>query len=122
MNKRCLTILLMLIMMVTPIAKAVDHCEDMEVPAEITGHQEMLIDTVDLSSLPTVDQQQHDNQMDNDCNICDGCLIHACHSFGITPSSPIVMSKSEFSYANSITNIPDSIAPFPQIKPPISIL
>ncbi len=121
MNKQYLTFLLILIMIITPIAKAVDHCEDMNVPAEISGHQEMLLDSADIFSHLSEDQQ-HNKQMDIDCNICDGCLIHACHSFGITPSSPILISKSEFSFANSISTIPDSITPFPQIRPPISIL
>ncbi len=121
MNKKYLTVLLILIMMVTPIAKAVDHCKDMEVSAEFSGHQEMLIDAADVFSHLSEDQQ-HDKQMDIDCNICDSCLIHACHSFGITPSSPILITKSEFSFANAICNIPDSITPFPQIRPPISIL
>lgn len=122
MKKQNFVILIIFVMVISPIVSAFDHCAGMMMSDKMTNSQVTFFDSDQGYSHTSLDQEQPNNQMDIDCKACNGCIIHICHGFGIFPSSPMLNTKTVFSYSNSEYHIPESLAPFPHTRPPITIL
>ena len=90
MKKQGLPILLILMMLITPIASAFDHCAGMD----MSGH---LSESQSFSMAQSVNDMNHSDHKKNlkksqnkktdmDCHNSDSCAVHICGGYGITSS------------------------------------
>ncbi len=110
--------LLILMMLVMPIASAIEHCMGMSM------HEDsMAMDNTNTFAV-FVQETLDDSQL-YDGNICqdsDLCSYHACGGLGIITSSQILLSSSTFTFNRQDISFSYPSPIFHSIKPPISIL
>ncbi len=126
MKKQGIPILLILIMLITPIASAFDHCAGMDMSSHFSETQSFSValsadDTIPLDHQKMPKGSQN-SQTDIDCHTSGSCTIHICGGYGITSSAPtidIVVSSyySIFEYTSPYSTVLSS-----DLRPPIFIL
>lgn len=129
MKKQGLPNLLILIMLITLIASAFDHCAGMD----MSGH---FSETHSFSVTPSADAAENtipldhqkmskgsqSSQTDMDCHTSGSCTIHICGGYGITSSAPTINIVSSSYYSGFVYTPPYSTVLSSELRPPISIL
>ena len=121
MTKQDLSILLVLMMLITPIASAFDHCSGMN----MSGSESQSL-TVSMfadeanSSVRSKMLMGHQTKMD--CDSRCSCMLHVCGSYGITSLASTINFMASSGY--SIVEYPSqySIVLAPDLRPPKLIL
>jgi len=100
MNKQGLPILLILMMLITPIASAFDHCAGIDMSGQLSESQ-------NISVTQSVDGAQslghntlkvlQNHQTDRDCH--SSCTVHICGGDGIMSSIPTINTVTAPSYS-----------------------
>jgi len=122
MNNQRLSVLLIVLMVITPVASAFGHCTAM---VEAGHFSESQISTIsDDVALHHQNTDQHNHQMQSDrCHTTgSGCTLHVCGGYAMTSSTSTfdITAVNRFvivlhaSFENTILS--------PDIKPPIAIL
>ena len=118
MSRTFTAFFIILMMLVMPVASAIDHCMGM------SAHEDsMAMDNP--HTLADSVQEMLDDSQQYDGNICqdsDLCSYHACGGLGIITSSQILLSLSAFSFNRQDISSSYPSPLFHSIKPPISIL
>ena len=126
MTKQALSIILILMMLITPIASAFDHCSGMDMSAHLSESQSltvtMSVDDASPLKHKNMLKGQQNNQADMDCHTSSSCTFHACGGYGITSSAPTVNTVISSYYSNYEYTSPYSTALSADLRPPIYIL
>ena len=117
MKKQRTPILLILMMLVTPIVSAFDHCSAMDMSSHLLENLHLSMSTMD----ETVEEQLS-KKVDMDCHNNSGCTFHACGGYGLMSASSTINANpalyySVFEYIATHSNIPPSF-----LRPPIANL
>lgn len=115
MKKSGLSILLVLLMLITPIASAFEHCAAMDMSGELSERQNNSIEHQKMS------QGVHNNQMDMDCH-SSSCTLHICGVYAISSSVPIIHIDTAYYYSIIEYSSPFSTTLSPDLRPPKFIL
>jgi hypothetical protein len=125
MTKQHLSILLVLMMVITPVASAFNHCSGIGMRGDMTESQRMTMVPVLVDKTTTsihMDMLKKQNHADGQCHTSNNCAFHVCGGFGM--SSPIASVNafvSNYSYFTSDYSPLYSTALSAEIKPPILI-
>jgi len=124
MKKQITPILLIIMMLVTPIVSAFDHCSGMDMSNHLLENQSFSMSTMHKSSLTgkEIVKGNTDNTFDSDCHSNNSCTFHACGGYGIISSSSTINTNSslyylDFEYISLYSNISFSL-----LRPPIASL
>jgi len=124
MKKQITPILLILMMLVTPIASAFDHCSGMDMSNHLLENQNFSMSTMEKDSLmgEKIVKENPNNKVDMDCHSNNSCTFHACGGYGIISSSSTINENtswyySDFEYISPYSNISPSL-----LRPPIANL
>ena len=125
MKKQGLPILLILMMLITPIASAFEHCAGMDMSESrsfsITPLADASSDTIPLDHHKMLKESQN-KQTDMDCHSSGSCVVHICGGYGITSSAPTINTLTSTYYSNFEYTSPYSTVLPSELRPPISIL
>ena len=126
MRKQDISILLLFLMLVTPIASAFKHCVgmDMSMHSSVSQNYTVLL-SADNGAQPEHKKMLHmsqNNQTDMDCHNNNACTFHVCGTHSITSTAPIINIASSsyysiFEYASHYSTVS-----FLNLRPPIFIL
>ena len=126
MRKQDISILLLFLMLITPIASAFEHCAGMDMSKHSSVSQKNSVlssdgGTVQLEHKKMLNKSQN-NQTDMDCHNSNACTFHICGTHSITSTAPIINVASSFyylgfEYTSHTTTFLSSV-----LRPPISIL
>jgi hypothetical protein len=124
MKERGLPIILILMMLITPIASAFDHCAGMDMSESqnfsITPTTD---DTIPLDHQKMLKESQNNQAMNMDCHSSSNCTVHICGGgYSITSSAPTVNAVTSFYYSNFEYTPPYNTFLSSELRPPISIL
>ncbi len=123
MKKHRLPFLLILMMLISPIASAFDHCASMDMSGDFSISLNMVMSSTDDSSLlyhqEKVNEQQN-NHTDLNCQINGNCLSSACGAY--SSSAPPVIINIAFYHSNFESNPQYSTTLSADLRPPIDIL
>ncbi len=126
MTRQRFSFLLILLMVITPVASAFDHCSGMNMPGHLSESQNMIIadivDKASTSSHQNTDQGLNQNQSKMHCHISGNCTFHVCGAYGILASTLLRDFIASYSYSSFVSILPYSTAFSPEIRPPILIL
>ena len=124
MKKQTIPILLILMMLVTPIVSAFDHCSGMDMSNHLLENQSFSMSTMHKSSLTgkEIVKGNPSNKFDSDCHSNNSCTFHACGGYGIISSRSTINTNSslyylDFEYISPYSNISSSL-----LRPPIASL
>jgi len=124
MKKQTIPILLILMMLVTPIASAFDHCSGIDMSNHLLENQSFSMVSMGEGSLIDNDivKVNPSNKADMDCHSNNSCTFHVCGGYGIISSSSTINTNaswyySDFEYISPHSNIPSSL-----LRPPIASL
>jgi hypothetical protein len=124
MKKQRNPILLILMILVTPIASAFDHCSGMDMSNHLVENKSYSMSTMNKS--PLIDEEivkdNPTNKVDMDCHSNNSCTFHACVGYGIISSSSTINTNTslyylDFEHISPYSNIPHSL-----LRPPIASL
>ncbi len=126
MTKQALPILLILLMLITPIVSAFEHCSGMDMSAPVSENKNfsvtLLANDAGLLNHQTILKGERNNQVDMDCQTVRDCSFHSCAALGITSSAQTVTIVKSPLYSNFEYTPPNSTAFSPNLRPPILIL
>jgi hypothetical protein len=102
MKNQKMPILLILMMLITPIASAFDHCSGMDMTGHLLENQS-LINTVSSKDEVLLDQKgmlsgDKANPVEFDCHTYS-CTLHACGGYSIVSSATTINSVISFHYS-----------------------
>jgi len=125
MKKQGLPILLILMMLITPIASAFEHCAGMDMSESqslfISPSADATDDTIPLDHHKMLKESQN-KQTDMDCHSSGSCVVHICGGYGITSSAPTINTVTSFYFSSFVyTSLYSTVLPS-ELRPPISIL
>ena len=103
-------ILLILLMLITPVASAFDHCSGMDMTGHLSATQKVRLDG------------DNSNPVDMDCHTSNNCTFHTCSAYVITSSVSTVDTVISLSYSRFEYFSPYDTDQSPDLKPPIMIL
>jgi hypothetical protein len=125
MKKQSLTILLILMMLITPIASAFEHCAGMDMSHDSASQKMSIVQSIDAVS--SLEHQKMLNssqakQMDMDCHSSGSCTLHVCGAYTISSSMPTLnlVTISNFSILDD-TSLYSAVLTS-ELRPPIQIL
>ena len=125
MKKQGLPILLILMMLITPIASAFEHCAGMDMSESqslfISPSADATDDTIPLDHQKMLKESQN-KQTDMDCHSSGNCAVHICGGYGIPSSAPTINTVTSSYYSNFEYTSPYSTFLSSKLRPPISIL
>ncbi len=126
MTKQGMPIILILMMLITPIASAFDHCVGMGTSGHLSEFQNFS-DTQPANNAIHLDHKKihkgsQNNQSDIDCHSSDSCTIHICGGFGIISSMPEIniITTPTYSLYEYVSPYETSLSP--DLRPPKLIL
>ena len=123
MTRQPFSVLLILIMVVTPIASAFGHCSGMAMRGHIPESKNLtvavLIDRVASLKHQNIDQERHNDQVDMDCHALSNCAFHVCGDYSIIASAATVDTATSICYSGSEHFLPYSTDLSPDLRPPI---
>jgi hypothetical protein len=126
MTKKHFSLLLIILMLISPIASAFDHCSGMAMRGHFSASQSLLVAGVDdnASTSKKLDAgQRHDqNQAEKHCHSSANCTFHVCSGCGIAASALFSGFIPSYSYSSFSTLLRYSTFFAPEIRPPIQIL
>jgi len=122
MTQRHQSILLILMMLITPITSAFEHCVGMDMSVHLSDIQNTSghIVSHDTSAIDhkTVLENDLGSEGHNDAN----CTVHICGAYDL-PLSPVIAKITRSSYYINIEySAPYGIALSPDLRPPRQIL
>ena len=120
MKKQGFPILLILMMLITPIASAFDHCAGMDM-SESQSFFMSADDTISLDHQKMLKESQN-KKTDMDCHNSGNCTVHICGGYGLTSSAPTINTVTSPNYSNFEYTPPYSTVLSSELRPPISIL
>ena len=126
MRKQDISILLLFLMLITPIASAFEHCAGMEMSEHSSVSQKDSVlssagDTVQLEHKKMLNKSQN-NLTDMDCQNSSSCTFHVCGTHSITSTAHIINIASSSVYSVFEYTSHYSTVLFPNLRPPIFIL
>ncbi len=125
MTKQGLLILLILMMLITPIASAFNHCAGMDMSGQMLKIQNFS-DTLSADDAIPLHKKilkgSLNNQTDMDCHTSISCSVHVCGGYGITSSAPTVNTVTSSYYSIFENTSPYSTVLSSDLRPPIFIL
>lgn len=126
MTKQGLPILLILMMLITPIASAFEHCSAMAMSIHLSESPSMTVGLSTIDSSPLKHKTMLDDKANNpaaiDCHTASSCSFHVCGGYGLTSSSTTVTTDICSYYSSYKYPAPHSTALSPALRPPIVIL
>ena len=122
MKQHSLPILLILMMLMTPIASAFDHCAGMSMPDHLSASH-LLSDPLAVDDAMPLDHEKMLNESqsalaDMDCHSSDNCTVHLCGACGITSSAPTINILISSYYSIFEYVVPYDTALSPGLRPP----
>ena len=126
MRNQITPVLLILMMLITPIASAFDHCSGMDMMAHLSVSQSLTV-TMSISNEAPINQQRmldsdNTNPVDMDCQASNSCTFHGCGGYGITSSVSTVDTVISLNYSHFEYLSPYDSDLSPDLKPPIMVL
>ena len=126
MKKQGLSILLIIMMLITPIASAFDHCAGMDMAAYLSESQNFSVSVSADDANHLEHQKMHKESQniaaDMGCESNGDCTFHVCGGYGITSTASSINTVS-FSYYSIIEYaLPYTTVLSPDLRPPIFIL
>lgn len=123
MKKQSLSISLM--MLITPIAPAFEHCAGMDISQVSTSQKfsiaQSIDDTNSLEHQKMLNASQH-KQMDTDCHSSGSCTLHVCEAYALnTSASTLNMMAASNYFIFEDTSLYSAVLTS-DLRPPISIL
>ncbi len=102
MKKQSLSLLLILMMLITPIASAFEHCAGMDMSHDSVSQKMSIVQSMDaVSSLEhqKMLNSSQANQMNIDCHSSGSCALHVCGAYAVSTSVPTLnlVTMSNFS-------------------------
>ena len=124
MKKQRTPILLILMLLVTPIVSAFDHCSGMDMSSHLLENQSFSMSNMDESYLTDKEivKDFQSKKVDMDCHSNNSCTLHACGGYGIVSSSPTINAYSSLYYSDVEYITPHSNIPPSFLRPPITNL
>ena len=125
MLRKRFSILIILMMVITPVASAFSHCSGMDMLGDLSESQRMTVTVVVDNATPLnhKDLVEGQNQADMQCHTSNNCAFHVCGGFGMTSStSSFNAIAASYSYLTSLYSPLYSTALSAEIKPPILTL
>ncbi len=121
MIKQRTPILLILMMLVTPIVSAFDHCSGMDMSNHLLEDKSFSMSTMDASPLTDkeVFKEHQSNKVDMDCHSSHSCTFHVCGGYGIITSSSTIDTNTSLFYSGFETLPPHSYIYLFLFRPPI---
>ncbi|BCG63416.1 MAG: hypothetical protein methR_P1126 [Methyloprofundus sp.] len=121
MKKQSQSILLILMMLITPIASAFEHCAGMDMSHDSVS-QKMSMDAVSsLEHQKMLNGSQH-NQMNIDCHSSGSCALHVCGAYAVSTSVPTLNLVTMSNYSIFEDTSLYSAVLTSDLRPPITIL
>ncbi len=122
MKKQSTPILLILMMLVTPIVSAFDHCSGMGMSSHLLENQSFSMSTMDESSLTgkEIVKEQQIKKADMECHSNNSCTFHACGGYGIISSSSTINTNTSLYYSDFEYISPHSNVSLSLLRPPIA--
>ncbi|NOR68831.1 MAG: hypothetical protein GQ532_03905 [Methylomarinum sp.] len=120
MKQQGFSILLILMMLITPIASAFEHCENMGMSNYLSASQSLTLSTHDNSTLNH--QQIFKGQSNMDCQNSSSCTTHVCSGYGIISTALSFNIVLSLYYSNSGYTSLYSTEILPALRPPKSVL
>ncbi|MCK5188979.1 MAG: hypothetical protein KAR12_02865 [Methylococcales bacterium] len=121
-----ISIVLIIMMLISPIASAFDHCSGMDMSGYFSENQSLIFfmkaSDTELLSHNKMSKELTHNQADMSCHISSSCTFHACSGYLITPSVPTVTTVISLYYSGFEYRSLYSIVLSPDLRPPILIL
>jgi hypothetical protein len=117
MKSQSLPILLILMMLITPIASAFDHCVEMGMSGDLSPVSLSADDTMLLNMLGSSNYQA-----DMDCHSSDSCTFHFCADLGVIATVPRINTLTSSYYSIFEYLSPYSTVLSSELRPPIVIL
>ncbi|MCF6252313.1 MAG: hypothetical protein L3J75_13760 [Methylococcaceae bacterium] len=122
MKKQGIPILLIIMMLITPVAEAFDHCAGMGLSGYLSATLSSESEYAAHSEHQKMYKESLNSQTDMDCNSDSDCTFHFCGGYGITSSISSVKTVP-FSYYSVFEYVsPYSTALSPDLRPPIFVL
>lgn len=125
MKKQSLSILLILMMLITPIASAFEHCAGMDMSHDSVNQKMSIVQSMDVVS--SLEHQimlnsSQAKQMNMDCHSSGSCTLHLCGAYAVSTSAPTLnlATTSNFSIFED-TSLYSAVLTS-EIRPPIAIL
>ncbi len=127
MKKSDLSILLILMMLITPIASAFDHCAGMDMSGHLSDNHLSSVtlstdDAMHLGHKKMLTGVVQNDQVDMDCHTSGSCTIHVCGGYGMTSSAPTLNTVSSPYYSFFEYTSPYNTVLPSELRPPIVIL
>lgn len=126
MKKQGFPILLILMMLITLIVSAFEHCAGMDMSGHFSeSHSFSVVLSAD-NTLPLDHQKMskgsQSSKTDMDCYSSGNCTVHICGGYGITSSMPTINAVTSSYYSNLEYTPPYSTVLSSELRPPIYIL
>ncbi len=122
MKKQGLPIILILMMLITPIASAFEHCAGMDMSESQSFSMPYSVDDTTPLDHKKMLKESQNKQTDMDCHSCGNCTVHICGGYGITSSPPTINTVTSSYYSSFEYALPYSSVLSTELRPPISIL
>ncbi len=117
MTTQRFSILLILLMVITQVASAFDHCMNEFVPHNLSGHQSGLD-----AGLAGQSKHQAQKQVGDSHSTHAYCTFHVCGDCGLTMSVFIPEARVSHYFPSFQAFTPTGIVASPDIRPPITLL
>lgn len=123
MTNQRLSVLLIVLMVITPVASAFSHCTAMVEAGHFSESQGPVVPTdgTVASHHQDGDHASHNNQSDS-CHAGSGCTLHVCGGYAMTSSASTFAVTAANRFATVLHASPVSTTLSPDIKPPIALL
>jgi len=126
MKKQGIPIILILMMLITPIASAFEHCAGMDMSGHLSESQSFSmaqsVDDINHSDHKKIFKESQNKKTDRDCHNSGSCAVHICGGYGLTSSVQTINTVTSHYYSIFEYASPYSLVLSSDLKPPISIL
>jgi hypothetical protein len=125
MKKQSLSLFLILMLLMMPIASAFEHCAGMDMSHESSSHKMSIAPSMDaLSSLEHQNMlnESQAKQMDVDCHSSGSCTLHVCGAYAMSTSIPTLNLATVSCYSIFEDTSLYSAVLTSELRPPITIL
>jgi hypothetical protein len=125
--KQGLSFFLILIILIAPIASALEICSSMDMSVHLSDSQNLTTIISPAENIRFLDHKkmlkdQHDNQIELDCHASNNCTLHACGGYGITSTPLTVHTVISSYYSNYEYSSPYNTTLSTDLRPPILYL
>ena len=125
MKKQSLSFLLILMMLITPIASAFEHCAGMDMSHDSASQNFSIAQSIDdansLEHQKMLSASQH-KQINTDCHSNGSCTLHICGAYALNTSASTLNLATASNYSIFEDTSLHSTVLTSDLRPPISIL